>query len=286
MKNKYTSAYLRTLFNRNEHICAADSIYGVKTAPLGELAQPTQFISVNPLIPGSTRLDENTAVFRNFLIEIDGLTLEEQTHYIEKEIVLPFSAKTFSGGKSFHYVISLADPLPDLTHYRKMAQWLLDVVTKADAKCKNPSRFTRMAGGMRGEVRQELIELKARVDANTLISFFERHARLIAEAEYKRQEDLKEAQATLVENPEGIPEGFRGDLTLRTKTFMREGAEPGARNSGLYFAAADFKNNCYTIEEAIEALRPIWRSMGKSENELKTTVKSAFQKAPIRPRLL
>jgi hypothetical protein len=277
--------YLVQLFEQGELVCASNGLIGTRTTPVESLTAPTEFISVNSFRPGTTRSDENVAVFRNFLIEIDDMSLEDQERYIEKELGLPFTTKTFSGGKSYHYVVSLAEPLASLEEFREVAQWLLDVVDKADTKCRNPSRFTRMAGGRRTDkgTAQPLVQLNRRITPEELGAFFKRHhAKLeAADAERKRRTENVE----LAQDVTGLPEDFRGRLSLRTKKFVREHAVVQGRNNELHFAACDYKNNLFTLAEAFEQLVPAAQAVGLSAFEARNTIRSAYQKAPLRPRL-
>ena len=122
------------------------------------------FFCINPLkdIYGS-RSDSNVSVYRNFLFEFDGDDLAAQEAALQKLSDFPCSSVTFSGGKSYHIIVSLSDTLT--TSYK--AAWnalALEILERTglapDPACKNASRLSRLAGAVRDNgVVQELKSL-------------------------------------------------------------------------------------------------------------------------------
>lgn len=120
---------------------------------------------VNPLDGTGRRRASNVAAYRNLLVECDELGSEEQMERICALLVnggdsgLPDSrAITWSGGKSWHAVVRVnAD---DAAQYEVAKEWTYRYCSEnglpVDAKCGNPTRFTRVPGGMRGDVLQAL----------------------------------------------------------------------------------------------------------------------------------
>lgn len=117
----------------------------------------SEFFVLNPLKNLQTAFDANVASFQNILLELDWRGLQAQEKQVEQFLDLPFTMKTYSGGKSLHYIISLSDPM-QLEEWRDVVKFLLFAVKRADPKCKNPARLTRTPNIMRdGTTCQTLI---------------------------------------------------------------------------------------------------------------------------------
>jgi competence transcription factor ComK len=138
---------LNKLFQDGEHVWTG-TLFSAEPLSLSE------FFCINPLKSLDERNDSNVATKRNFLIEWDEAPLEEQYTALEKlkSANFPVTTATFSGSKSLHLIVSLADSLT--AEYK--AAWLalsLEIhrITglNADPSCKNPSRLSRLAGAVR-----------------------------------------------------------------------------------------------------------------------------------------
>ena len=105
------------------------------------------------------RADVNVKHFRNFVFEIDELSLAEQLRVIEA-CGIDFSAIVYSGGKSYHCLICLDFSLGGehtqngISAYKTVWSRIAAKIDEAseglglakkvvDPSCKNPSRFTR-----------------------------------------------------------------------------------------------------------------------------------------------
>lgn len=177
---------LELLFNENEKTCVGKA---KSTSIVNPFLIEGEYYCVNPLSSVDVghnqkpyysymkprRADINVKEFRNFVFEIDELSLEQQ-EIIIREIDIEFSAVVYSGGKSFHCIICLENGLGGnytqngIDNYKHV--WNR-IAAKIDAKsvelgfgdrvvdpsCKNPSRFTRYPeykseGRERQEVKQ------------------------------------------------------------------------------------------------------------------------------------
>jgi len=88
---------------------------------------------------------ENVTSIRNFAIEFDSCTLQEQRDRL-KASKMPYSAIIFSGGKSLHTPIALEMPISQDEFDAKYAcieRVLLNHGLKLDSQCKNVNRMTR-----------------------------------------------------------------------------------------------------------------------------------------------
>lgn len=81
-----------------------------------------EYLLLNPVQKNTTRKKGNISKFRSFLLESDSLPLEDQKKvflYAMKYHKLPISYILFSGGKSYHGVVSLQVPISDNNPYLK-----------------------------------------------------------------------------------------------------------------------------------------------------------------------
>lgn len=173
--------FLNVLFDTGQQTCfgADENAYRVFEAP----APDDTFFCINALdsyedrnptkewhrpdLP--RRADHNVTCFRNFLIELDGMPLEQQIAYVTSQV--PVTSIVYSGGKSYHFIISLQDALPSLNDYRQVARRLHTLLSQADPACKNPSRLSRLPGVLRPDTgkRQTLHMLGSRVPNEGLL---------------------------------------------------------------------------------------------------------------------
>jgi hypothetical protein len=120
------------------------------------------------------REDANCTAFRNFLVEMDYGSIQDQLAYIKK-LGLPYSGAVFSGNKSIHFLISLDRDLPSEKSYRTFSEWILKIITLADPMTKNPSRSIRVPGAMRDTGKtQDLLEFNGPVPIETLANWLRR----------------------------------------------------------------------------------------------------------------
>ncbi|MDA1277449.1 MAG: AAA family ATPase, partial [Verrucomicrobia bacterium] len=133
------------------------------------------FVSVNPLRIGGSK-DADVTSYRHCLLEFDAISQEEQWSLI-KQSGIPATAVISSGGKSIHAWVNVdAKDRSEFNErvklvYEHFAEW------KPDAKNKNPSRFSRLPGCVRGKRRQELLAVQIGAP-----SFSEWHAGLTTES--------------------------------------------------------------------------------------------------------
>lgn len=123
------------------------------------------------------KTSENVFVLRNFLIEFDKLPLEEQIPFMKK-LNLPYSACVYSGGKSYHFIISLKEPLyhhvgelksNGLLQYKDIFYRIHFLCEeKNDRACSDPARFTRFPNAIRSGSVQQVVEISDRVDNTEL----------------------------------------------------------------------------------------------------------------------
>lgn len=154
--------YLEMLFDSGEYGCVASSLKNVSTSLIeGHIFRPAeQWIVANPLRPHTTRCIANITSFRNFVIEIDNRSLDDQEYYITA-MGLPWTTCTFSGSKSYHYVVCLTHNIGS-QKYREWARKIGHIID-CDTSCLQPANFTRLPGAIRDNgAEQTLVDIRDR----------------------------------------------------------------------------------------------------------------------------
>jgi hypothetical protein len=120
------------------------------------------------------------------------MPLDQQIAYVRSRI--PVSSIVYSGGSSYHFIISLETPLETYEEYMNVAKRLLLLVPEADPMCKNPSRLSRLPGRLRPDTEktQDLIYMNGRIPNELLM------ARLPDLPEYTKREYTKDEKKQFV----------------------------------------------------------------------------------------
>ncbi len=178
----------KQMFKEDEGICVGDQ-YKSNVSKRPSITSRTSFYCVNPLDPDidhgyeqkpqyrrykPRRADINVSSFRNFLFEMDSVSLEDQLKIIDATEI-EFTGIVYSGGKSYHALLSSEEDLGFKPHtiegiQQYKAVWLqianlinttakdmgfdFDVI---DPSCKNPSRLTRMPESIRDNGNEQKI---------------------------------------------------------------------------------------------------------------------------------
>jgi hypothetical protein len=237
------------LFDEGELICWSSDVYGTKLYPKSD-PQRANYFSINPL--HTSRKDANVTAFRNILIEFDKLALPEQLAAFAE---IPISTLVFSGGKSYHGIISLQTPCSTREEYNELVWRVYERVSKfqPDKGCKNPSRFSRSPGVLRDNIEQRLERVGERIPNAALEEW-------LPPKKPKRE-------TFSVPIPHRMPVSYHL-LSLRRP-------EPGTRNNALFACACDFFRASYTLEEVLQYLN---RLQVLPEREVRAIAASA-QKA-------
>lgn len=239
------------LFRKGEGIC-----YGQKkeTEVRVDVDKYEPYFSINPLHPtadyenkgswGGRRCDMNVTAFRNFLFEMDGVELEVQKKILE-ECGIEFSTIVYSGGKSYHAILSLEQDLMTNPHTQEGIEYykyiwkrlaakidkfgteflrlkLPDSGSFLDTTCRNPSRFSRFPNAIRdnGE-KQVLIGINSRMNASDFITLLNS----CPEVERAKITDFKEPDVA-VEDEESFFGACEKGLQTKIKySFLWAGSE-------------------------------------------------------------
>jgi RecA-family ATPase len=116
------------------------------------------WIRINP-VSGDGGDDRSVSAWRHALVECDRKTPEEQLAII-REMNLPCAAIIHSGGHSVHAIVKIEAETKG--EYQRRVDFLFDMCEKnglpLDKQNRNPSRYSRLPGIVRGENRQFLID--------------------------------------------------------------------------------------------------------------------------------
>jgi hypothetical protein len=184
--------FLKLFFNEGEEFCVSPNKFGfhsikqidpemVLIGPNAEYPEQATtedkiiLMAVNPI--QGFRVDENATAFRSFLVEVDYGPLDEQLEYV-KSMGMPYSTCVFSGNKSLHFGIVVDEDFIDEEVWRFAAQWILNIMDKADDKTKNPSRSIRFPDNVRPDGKkkeQTMIYLGKRISKKELTDWLHKH---------------------------------------------------------------------------------------------------------------
>lgn len=275
---------LELMFKEGETICVSPNQFAYLSVPLryamnGKLtlvpnednkpfcypdSNELLLVALNPI--KGNREDLNCTAYRNFLIEIDTGSLQEQMAYIEK-LRMPFSAAIFSGNKSLHFLIALKDSLPSEKVYRHFAEWILNIVTLADQNTKNPSRSIRIPGAFREPGKQQQLyagDVKF-IELNTLVDWLKLHPNAKPKEREKR---------IISDKPD-----FKGIKRWVLKS-LYEGVKPPNRNKQWFTIAVEFALTGYEEDYTINLLSQYFSPENDfKEREWETAIRSGFKYA-------
>lgn len=257
------------LFRNYEWISASLDAYGTALYSLERIDETYAFFAINPLKRGTTRADSNISAYRNFLIEMDEGTIEEQWNYVVNTLKMPFSLATYSGGKSYHFIISLSENVTEEV-WRELMALLLKAVPRADRSTCNPSRFSRVPNHNRlGGKPQTLREMRTSIAECELREFIDRHV-----SKKEQQILMAHREVESLSNAE-LPEGLRLPLSPRTRRFLEFGALSGASHNEAVLAAHNLRSCNYSEEEVYLRLsKAPWPTV--ENGEIENIVNHAF----------
>ena len=245
--------YYQTLFDPEDMVCLGKTKFDIEARPLQYVEATEQFICINALV--GTRKDENVVKYRNILLEFDKISLPDQLDALTD---IPHSAITYSGGKSFHAIISLATPLESEALYRRVVRTLYKKLAylEPDTSNGNPSRFSRTPGATRdnGKV-QRLVKVKGRIPNNEFLQWLGP-----LEPEFEKREPI-------------LP-GSRL-LPVSVHSFLKYGVDEN-RNNAVFKNAIRMFEAGYDYDEIVSLCS---NAVDLPIREIRTAVKSAQKKA-------
>ena len=277
--------FFDVVFDKGQFTCFAKHAKGTKIfgVDVGKNFVWPEFFSINAIdgakdhepieeyhdIDKPRRADANVICFRNILLEFDKLGLMEQMTLV-KNIGVPYSTCTFSGSKSFHFLICLKEPLKTKDEYDELVRRVFKAIPEADQANKNPSRLSRIPNAYREGKKtvQKLAWVLDRVDNEVLEKW------LIDKGVPKEEKREKKAPSKLRESV-FAPDNHNG-LFQDTLSYMKFGSVAGQRNQDLFRAAANMFECGWTYDDVAETLQ---RVADLSDREFDQCLKSAFRKA-------
>ena len=114
------------------------------------------FIRINPVRSGADGTDDDVTTLRHILVESDAIPKAEQERQLRAS-GLPIAALIDSAGASVHAWVRIDAKTREEYHARREKVWSALPGFQIDKANKNPSRFSRCPGGLRGEGVQRLL---------------------------------------------------------------------------------------------------------------------------------
>jgi RecA-family ATPase len=114
------------------------------------------FIRINPVRSGADGTDDDVTTLRHVLVESDAIPKAEQERQLRAS-GLPIAALIDSAGASVHAWVRIDAKTREEYHARREKVWASLPGFQIDKANKNPSRFSRCPGGLRGEGVQRLL---------------------------------------------------------------------------------------------------------------------------------
>jgi len=261
------SEALKVLFDPDETAAFGNSKYDVSNiySPFLSIGREPIFYSLNPIETGTRKCDANVSAYRNFLMEMDSVPLEEQMDKMDL-LKVPYSVAIGSGNKSIHFVLCLQE---NLSHekWEHLNNWIHKALPFIDHNTKAESVWTRYPESIRPETGkiQELAAVGFRWSLYHVESFLKSQC---SEPEW----------STAPKGPLIIPKA-KGRLRLDTYARIDGNYENvEGRNCALFAAACDMLQKGYAADEAYTKLRdnfPFDHTF--DEQEFSRSIKSAVK---------
>lgn len=281
--NDLQKQFIQLLFNPGEKVCVAHDKAAYRSvqqtaliseriplivngkSEISRYVRPSDinFISINPIT--GDRRDLGVTAYRSFLIEIDSLEISEQRKLIEQDLKMPFSAAIHSGNKSIHYVITLESDV-DEDVYRMTAEWIHNVIDKADAGTKHPSVRCRFPDNVRHDTgnAQKLLYLGSRISHHELLKWLTQYP-----AEHRPVVDLRVPRH---------PHHFSGNLPPWIQERLEDGVADDRNKTWFYLARWLFERG-WDFDEVADHFEQYFEpEQDFTQREWETCIKSAYKK--------
>lgn len=130
---------------------------GVTAGAAFKASESGTWVRINPFIPNQTSgLDTDVAQFRHVLVEFDRKPKDEQKA-VFLQSNLPITLMVDSGGKSIHAWVRVDAKDKAEWEERRNDVYAYLADHEPDPQNKNPSRWSRLGGVMRGDKEQKII---------------------------------------------------------------------------------------------------------------------------------
>ena len=263
-----TKQFLNLFFNPEEEICFSANPYAYPSLPQETLNdEMTVLVAINPI--KGQRNDQNVTSYRTFMIECDDMPVSEQWDYV-KQMEFPLSYCCFSGSKSLHFALVLNHEIPSDYIYRYTYEWILNIMTQADQKTKNPSRSIRFPGVIRPETgkEQKLIYMGDRISLDTLHKWLNKYPHKAPKPLVKKVKNKDKP------NVKGIK--------MWAKKALIKGVHnmEGSRNQMWMSIGCEMALNGYDLDNTVEYLEKYFEEQSDfKKREWLTAVKSGWHYA-------
>ena len=256
--------FYKVLFDSEDYTCFSDNVYGVKLYKANYKGPKAdcEFFSINPFNKGTSRAKSNVSAFRNILVEIDqdengNVIPAEKQKSMMNNIGLPYATLVWSGGKSYHAIISVDEGFEDLAEYEQAVKAVYRVLAKNnitnDTQVKDPGRFSRAAGAVRMNTKQlqEVAEVKQRITRKQFDSWLNYH-----------DEEVREPIYFTNDNPVGVSEA---SVQEKVDYIMKY------RMKNMEYVQGNKNNYQFTYARLL-------RQTGLNQNEVESVFRQQFDK--------
>ena len=200
----------RATFNREYWLDRLDKSNGNPNAFLSTSARNGIYVAVNPF-KEEGKDDADVTAFRHVLIEWDKKLTRAQQYDLIVKSELPCTAVIDSGGKSVHAWVRV--DAKDRQEYTEAVQFIYGHFEASgyplDTANRNPSRYSRLAGCVRFDERQELLALNIGAES------FKAWRRKLEAEDIPRCHSIKELLRKDTKNDPSCIIGFRDRETIR-----------------------------------------------------------------------
>lgn len=269
-KTQYkTEDYLKLLFNKDEMVCFGHSPYctSASNVSMEGIINAKHYVTLNPL--NGTRADANVASYRNILIEMDKCSLEKQLKLLN-ETETPYSSLVYSGGKSYHAIISIEGGLDSRQTYDRYVRAIYEAIDPKekyiDQACKNPSRFTRLGGAIRPDnsVLQNILNLNNRITKEELnqwlwdnLGLYRYYELLIDDGAMQKRIDEHRRIVAQLNEPETRAKDKWWFVSKRAKDFLTNNITVPKTNSwrnDAFYACCELARCGYDLDDVYNEL--------------------------------
>ena len=216
--------FVNVLFDEDDTIgvCPNEKAFAKEVSRDAFVNTGGNFFVINAIKGG--RKAVNVTSFRNFLVEFDGMELEKQRPYVDS-IGMPFSTQVYSGGKSYHFIISLEESLSSETEYKHFANYIQNVVKTSDTSTKSCVKLSRLPDAYRAEKGkfQELVEVKTRVKNSDLFAWLDKYPESVPQVDTGTHvTSSPDGRGSIVETLDWyVLEYLKAGYTSGLRTFVR-----------------------------------------------------------------
>ena len=247
--------FFMTLFDPEDTVCFCKDVYKNEFDKAKNFKKYDEhnYFCINPV--KTERKNNDVTQLRNFLFEIDEISLEEQLVHMKNK-GMPCTALTYSGNKSFHFIISLKDPIEIKSDYDYLANWIHNIIEIADKATKNPSRLSRLPNTKRKDTgkTQRLLFVYDRVESEELIEWLQKYDHLAPDKKVKtKSKNHSSRRSDLIKIMEWYIEEYQKETYLPSGLHVQcpvcESEGRDSHKDNMFVSGEDMRFHCFAEPE-------------------------------------